>query len=528
MGGVRSAEAGVSFDAEMVVDLTGDEIVTGSKSTIDEPWELPEGWVWTTLGALGVWSGGGTPSKANSAFWANGTIPWVSPKDMKVDVIGVTEDRITQAAVVQSSTKLVPAGSVLMVMRSGILRHTFPVAVNEREVTLNQDLRALTPSVAIDPHFVARYLKLATHRILTECAKDGTTVDSIEAPALARLPVPIAPLAEQRRIVARIDELFAEIAEGEAALARARSGLETFRRALLKSAVTGELTREWREKHRPGEAGEGLRMRIVAGRSASSSRRGRGRKALSVSPSEIAPTFEAPDGWAWSSLGELFQISTGSTPSRTDPSLWGGGVPWVSSGEVAFCRIRSTRETITTSGLGNASTRLNPPGTVLLAMIGEGKTRGQCAILDVAAANNQNAASIRVSETPIPPEYVYHVLEERYFASRRESQGGSQPALNAGIIGQMPIALPPLAEIEEILRRVSEALAAHADTLALLDAEASDAARLRQAVLKAAFEGRLVPQDSNDEPAGVMLERLATEPTKVTPQRRGRPKRAER
>ena len=474
---------------------------------------LPRGWAWVTLGTIVFLRSQKVAPSAEPA------LPFVGMEDIEND--GLTICGTRPFSTMKSVGNRFYRDDILYGRLRPYLNKT---AVASHDGVASGELLVFqTQKLTLDRRFLQYFLhsKWFVNAAMATTSGDRPRADFAD---LAKFTIPLPPLAEQKRIVARIDELFAEIAEGEAALARARSGLETFRRALLKSAVTGELTREWREKHRPGEAGEGLRMRIVAGRSASSSRRGRGRKALSVSPSEIAPTFEAPDGWAWSSLGELFQISTGSTPSRTDPSLWGGGVPWVSSGEVAFCRIRSTRETITTSGLGNASTRLNPPGTVLLAMIGEGKTRGQCAILDVAAANNQNAASIRVSETPIPPEYVYHVLEERYFASRRESQGGSQPALNAGIIGQMPIALPPLAEIEEILRRVSEALAAHADTLALLDAEASDAARLRQAVLKAAFEGRLVPQDSNDEPAGVMLERIATENPLSPRNHRGRPR----
>ena len=133
---------------------------------------------------------------------------------MKTDVIGETEDAITEEAVALSSAKYVPASSVLMVMRSGILRHTFPVAVTDRTVTLNQDLRALTPREGITAAYVAKYLKSASRLVLTDCAKDGTTVNSIEADALERLPIPIAPTNEQRRIVERIDALFAEIAEG--------------------------------------------------------------------------------------------------------------------------------------------------------------------------------------------------------------------------------------------------------------------------------------------------------------------------
>jgi hypothetical protein len=105
----------------------------------DGPWDVPEGWVWARLGQLGRWTGGGTPSKANAAFWANGTIPWVSPKDMKVDVIGDTEDFITSDAVANSATKLVRENSILMVVRSGILKHTFPVALAFEGQLVKQD-----------------------------------------------------------------------------------------------------------------------------------------------------------------------------------------------------------------------------------------------------------------------------------------------------------------------------------------------------------------------------------------------------
>jgi len=213
----------------------------------DGLWKLPDGWTWHPLGDLGTWTGGGTPSKSNARYWSRGSVPWVSPKDMKVDVIGVTEDMITPAAVDESSAKYVAERSILMVMRSGILRHSFPIAVTDRVVTVNQDLRALTPYPGVNSSFVSLYLKFAARRILEECSKDGTTVNSVEVAALERFPVPIAPDKEQQRIATRIDQLFTQIADGERALAEARKDLEKFRRALLKAAVTGELTKDWRE-----------------------------------------------------------------------------------------------------------------------------------------------------------------------------------------------------------------------------------------------------------------------------------------
>ncbi|WP_214470874.1 restriction endonuclease subunit S [Mesorhizobium sp. dw_380] len=279
---------------------------------VEGPWTLPEGWCWAPLGKLGLWTGGGTPAKANALFWTNGTVPWVSPKDMKVKIIGETEDKITPEAVEGSSAKYVPKGSVLMVMRSGILRHSFPVAITDRIVTLNQDLRALTPLNGISPSYVGYYLTLAVKRVLDDCSKDGTTVNSIEVSALERFSVPLAPLQEQRRIVARIDELFAEIAEGDAAMADARKGLETFRRALLKAAVTGELTEDWRGANPVGETGHDLLARVKSDRAAHDPANRRGSRAAVTRPLDTSALPTLPEGWIWTTLGEIGEIVGGA------------------------------------------------------------------------------------------------------------------------------------------------------------------------------------------------------------------------
>jgi type I restriction enzyme S subunit len=359
----------------------------------------------------------------------------------------------------------------------------------------------------------------------------GTLDQSTAIPSLSRdsysdVVIPVAPLPEQRRIVARIDELFAEIADGEAALTRARQGLDTWRRALLKAAVTGELTRDWREANRPAETGADLLARIRVERCTMVQRGGRRRRPAQLSPivTDSLPTL--PEGWVWASLGDLFDVTTGSTPSRAEPSFWGGGtIPWVSSGEVAFCRIKKTRERITSVALNGSSNRVHPPGTVLLAMIGEGKTRGQCAILDIAACNNQNSAAIRVGSTPIQPQYIYYVLQERYYRSRKESRGGNQPALNAGKVASMAIPLPSLEEIGEMVRRLDDFLALGEAGEHEYDEAIVAQLKLRQSVLKAAFEGRLVPQNPADESASVMLGRLRdSNHQTATPRRRARAK----
>ena len=115
---------------------------------------LPSGWTSAPLANLGTWSGGGTPSTSNAAFWTNGTIPWVSPKDMKQRRISSAQDCITESALAASATNLVREKSVLLVTRSGILRHSLPVATNTRPVTLNQDMKALTPFKGLESDFL--------------------------------------------------------------------------------------------------------------------------------------------------------------------------------------------------------------------------------------------------------------------------------------------------------------------------------------------------------------------------------------
>lgn len=166
--------------------------------------ELPEGWVIKSLNELGSWTGGGTPSKTNRKFWTNGNIMWVSPKDMKFKTIDDTEDKITQDAVLNSSAKLISKGSILFVVRSGILRRTLPVALTSSDVTVNQDIKAFTP-VEVLPTFIYWYAVAKNEDIRRECTKDGTTVESIELGLLKNYSIPICPHDESMRIVQIIE-----------------------------------------------------------------------------------------------------------------------------------------------------------------------------------------------------------------------------------------------------------------------------------------------------------------------------------
>jgi type I restriction enzyme S subunit len=187
---------------------------------------------------LGQWSGGNTPSKANLAYWADGTIPWVSPKDMKVDEIISSEDRVSEAALAEGRVSLVSEGSVLVVTRSGILSHTLPVAVTKTPVTINQDLKALTPVQGVLPKYVAHALRGASRRILKECSKHGTTVASIETNALLDFEIPLVALDEQRLVVAEIEKQFSRLDEAVANLKRVKANAQHFERATIQTLTS--------------------------------------------------------------------------------------------------------------------------------------------------------------------------------------------------------------------------------------------------------------------------------------------------
>lgn len=207
-------------------------------------WDVQDQKKWKSikLENCGEWAGGGTPSKSNPLFWANGNIPWVSPKDMKTFQIEKSEDFITKAAVENSPTKILPAGTILMVTRSGILKHSFPVAVTKVEATINQDLKAIIPNSDIDPEFLAYCLISNEQKILDECCKDGTTVDSISTDQLKRFEISIPKdKKDQRKIVQRIEKAFAAIDAIAAQTVAGLHQLSHLEAQCLNKAFRGEL-----------------------------------------------------------------------------------------------------------------------------------------------------------------------------------------------------------------------------------------------------------------------------------------------
>lgn len=213
--------------------------------------------------------------------------------------------------------------------------------------------------------------------------------------------------------------------------------------------------------------------------------------------------------WEDAELGDVAEIGTGSTPLRSNPGYFAAtGTPWVTSAATASTVITSASEFVTADAIKAHRLKLFPAGTLLVAMYGEGKTRGQVSELAIAATINQACAAITVTGPRASKGFVKLALQANYLAMRSMAEGGNQPNLNLSKVRSVPLPLPSLTEQAEVVRRVG-ALFAIADRLeARLGQLRKSTDRLTPATLAKAFRGELVPQDPNDEPAEVLLARI--------------------
>jgi type I restriction enzyme, S subunit len=458
--------------------------------SLDVPWALPEGWCWTQLGdVLPIAYGKALPDRERTGSGEFAVFGSSGP--------------------VGSHDKWIAPANSVMVGRKGSAGSVF---YSEKPSWPIDTAYFASGSNAIDIRYGYWFLWFR---------KLGRLDQSTAIPSLSRdiydvQPIPLAPLAEQRRIVARVDALLAEIAEGEAALAVARKGLETFRRALLKAAVTGELTKDWRAANPVSETVHDLLARIAKDRAAKVPAKGRPHR--TARPLEASALPNLPEGWCWATLADLV-ISGPKNGYSPKKSKDGTGtlalkLTATTKGQIDLSNraIKALSETISAG-----SDLFLKPGDLLFQ---RGNTVEYVGIAAIYEGPTDKYVypdlMIRVrTADPSMTEWIWRVANSpqgrKYMSDNATGTAGTMPKISGEILRNLPIPIPPPAEILEILRRVSDALAASADTLAALDAEAADAARLGQSILKAAFEGRLSSQDPADEPASALLGRLAAQ-----------------
>jgi type I restriction enzyme, S subunit len=487
---------------------------------------IPRNWCVAPLSDTADFRGGGTPSKSESSYWNAGTIPWVSPKDMKSFVIGGSEDRVSVKALDKLS--LLPEESVLVVVRSGILSHTLPVAVTVVPVTINQDMRAFVPRPGINARFLAWQLVAMQQRVLDDCSKHGTTVASIEGPAFARFGINVAPRSEQHRIVEKLEELLSDLDAGVAELRAAQAKLRVYRQSLLKAAVTGELTAKWRERKDVADVaqcktGVALLARIIVERRQRSTGLKRERvSADACRQSEIgervdaesrqatlAGTASMPNGWGQARVDQIASLASGNTPKDAVALASDfGAIPWFKVGDMNHPEnddlMTVSRTRFAAQVAADLGMRLMPIGTIIFPKRGGAIATNKKRRLGVAGCVDLNVMGL-LAEGCLQ-EWVWWWFQGVDLASL--SDGSNVPQINNPDIANLAIPLPPLDEQAEIIAVLSSLLEQagqqeSAMSLALRQSEAQ-----RKNILQAAFSGHLVPQDPNDEPASVLLERI--------------------
>ena len=377
--------------------------------------KIPEGWAVRRLDEVADLLSGGTPSKARPEWW-RGPIPWASPKDMKQLRLRDTQDHISEEAL-RHGSRLAPPGTIFVVIRGMILAKELPVAMAEVPMAFNQDMKAILPDRTVD----ADYLLYAIASRKGSLARDiGTSAHGTRrmgTSSLEGLLVPIPSLEEQRAIATVLSKIQGAFKVQTKIVARLKE---------LKAATMAKLFRE-------GLRGEPLKQTEIG---------------------------EIPESWSVARLGDHVLITSGGTPARDTPEYWNGRVPWVKTGEINYRPIMETEEYITEAGLQNSSAKLLPPGTLLLAMYGQGVTRGKVALLGIQAATNQACAALFPSDR-LDSGYLYAFFAFAYERVRSLGHGANQKNLSADIIREIRLPLPPDVGEQKRIYDVTSALEAY-------------------------------------------------------------------
>lgn len=437
--------------------------------------ELPKGWSQAALAEIAEVVAGQSPAGADVNDSGEGT-PFFQGKAEFGDLYPVIRKWTA------NPTRVTRQGDVLLSVRAPV----GPTNLAPCNCAIGRGLMAVRASPRIAERYVLWATRASAEKLRAHAT--GSTFEAVTGPIVRRHVIPIAPRGEQERIVSAIEEALSKLDAGQAGLRTVRKLLKRMRDTILAAAVTGRLA--------PQDATDTPAAKVLAD--------------LGI---ECLQTGESPPGWARVRLDDIARVGSGSTPRRGRAEYWSSGsVPWVTSGSLSGGVVRSAAEFVTELALRETPLRLWPPGTLLVAMYGEGRTRGRCAELAIEATCNQACAAIDLR----PELRGYRSLlrlhfDANYSANRRLASGGVQPNLSGTLIRGMAIALPPRAEAERIVMEVERQFSFLDACSRAVDSGLGRSSALRRSVLKAALEGKLVPQDPSDEPSSVLLEGIRAE-----------------
>jgi len=413
--------------------------------------QLPKGWKWVKVSSVAeLYRGINYTKDVASNIPSKDNLPILRGNNINGELN--YEDLVYVPKELIKPEQLIKKDDIIFAMSSGSkhLVGKSAVAKSNFKGSYGAFCAMLRVSDNVSKQYVSYIFKGNSYRkLISEIAK-GTNINNLKREHILDFEIPLPPKPTQQAIVSKIEELFSELDKGIENLRTAQQQLKTYRQSVLKWAFEGKLTNE----------------NVMEG--------------------------ELPKGWKIKTIGDIFEVYIGSTPKRNTPEYWGGSIHWVSSGEIAFCNITDTKEKITNVGLEKTSCKVHPRGTVIIAMIGEGKTRGQAAILKIEASHNQNTAAIRVDNNIYKSELLYYYLFLKYEDNRKVGSGNNQKALNKERVKSIRIPLPPIEEQHKIVQSIESRLSVADKMEESITQSLQQAEALRQSILKKAFEGRLV------------------------------------
>ena len=455
------------------------------KVTIPDTWEVVP--LKTVLEDI---VGGGTPSRDNPSYW-NGSIPWLTVKDMRTRRPEDSIDHISEVAVRDSATNIIPADTVIIATRIGlgkVIRVPYDAAIN-------QDLKALITKPTVDKSYLEYWIySIASY---LESIGSGTTVKGIRLEHVRSLPFPLAPLDQQKRIVAEIEKQFSRLDEAVANLKRVKANLKRYKAAVLKAAVEGRLVETEaelaRREGRSYETGEQLVRRILETRR--SQWRGKGKYKEPAAP-DTANLPPLPEGWTWATIDGLVRepLRNGHSAkaTKTGRGLRAFTLSAITEGDFSE---QNTKLTVASAAKvvdlwaqpGDIFIeRSNTPELVGIARLYKG-TPNFAFFPDLLIRVRTSALlDTRYLEICLLSESV-----RNYFRSRAQGISGTMPKIDQQTIELATIPLPPLAEQSRIINEVERRLSLVREVKAQVDTNLKRAERLRQSILSRAFSGQL-------------------------------------
>jgi len=450
--------------------------------------ELPQGWASTDIDSVTTKPAQKIPSAEDQFFYIDiGSVDRESKKIIGPELISGRNSPSRARQVIQ-------AGDVLVSMTRPNLNAVALVAEKYDQQIASTGFDVLRP-MEIDPRWIYAAVRTKDFVDTMSDLVQGALYPAVRPRDIRAYEIPLAPAAEQKRIADKLDALLARVDATRERLDRIPTLLKRFRQSVLAAATSGQLTEDWRQE----QSTKASVVPVAPVHHGSDSD-------LPPPKGQVTTTAVA---WTEKDVQSLALVGTGSTPLRSNGAYFSSkGTPWVTSAATSQSLVTSAEEFVTEAAIKDHRLKIYPIGTLLVAMYGEGKTRGQVTELGIEAAINQACAAIIVDETKVKNAYVKFVLQANYLEMRELAEGGNQPNLNLSKIKEFPLMLPSMEEQIEIVRRV-EALFALADKLeARYTTARAQVDKLTPALLAKAFRGELVPQDPNDEPAEKLLERI--------------------